>query len=223
MVKKLFIGLPIAQQVPVFFVQCLLALQKHPPCELDPRMSVGDGVARSRNQLTADFLRSDCTHLLFIDCDLIFSAEHVKRLLDHDRPLVAGMYPKKQEGPVEWVINSMPNTAPDANGLQPVRYIGTGFMLIERGVFEKMIKAYPHLEYTADAAVTRTEHDFWSMGVYTYPDGSKRYLSEDWFFCQRWLDLGGTVLADTRTLLKHIGGAVYPLATQMEALMQPPK
>jgi hypothetical protein len=219
---KLFIGLPIYAQVPADFMACLLALQACKPCELEVHFCQGDGIARSRNQLTARFLGSDCTHLLFIDCDLIFSPEHVARIIGHDVPVVGGLYPKKQEGRVEWVINAcLTPTAPDARGLQPVRYIGTGFLCVQRAVFERMIAAHPEIAFNADYGARDVQHDLWPMGVYQYPDGSSRYLSEDWFFCQRWLDLGGEVLADTRVILKHIGPAVYPLQTQIADLFGP--
>ena len=58
------------------------------------------------------------------------------------------------------------------------------------------------------------------MGVYEYQDGHRRYLSEDWYFCQRWLDLGGDVLVDTRIILQHIGTAIFPLQTQRAELFQ---
>lgn len=228
---KLFIGLPIYSQVPAFFLQSLLALQARKPIyaadgreiQITIGMSQGDGVARSRNQLSADFLASDCTHLLFIDCDLIFSAEHVARLVSHDVAVVGGLYPKKQDVPglPEWVLNSLPNTEPDENGLQEVRYIGTGFMCIRRFVFEAMIKQMgAQIAFTADYGRRRVEHDFWPMGVYSYPDGTRRYLSEDWYFCQRWLDCGGKVLADTRAIIKHIGPTIFPTAQQEAALFE---
>lgn len=228
---KLFIGLPIYAQVPAFFLQSLLALQARKPLyaadgreiQITIGMSQGDGVARSRNQLSADFLASGCTHLLFIDCDLIFSAEHVARIVSHDVPLVGGLYPKKQDVPglPEWVLNSLPNTAPDEHGLQEVRYIGTGFMCIRRDVFEMILLHYrPDIEFTADYGARRQEWDFWPMGVYTYNDGTRRYLSEDWYFCQRWLDCGGKVLADTQTIIKHIGPTIFPTAQQEAALFE---
>lgn len=223
--KKLFVGIPVAQQMPVGFVQSLLALQKNKPCPIEIGIAQGDGVARSRNMLSAQFLASDCTHLLFLDSDLIFSPEHVSRLLSHDLPLVGGFYPKKQEGSVEWVVNTLnPQPEPNQFGLQRVRYLGTGFLLIARRVFETMSDKYPAIKYRADYGARRDEHDFWPMGIYEYPDGHRRYLSEDWFFCQRWLDLGGDVIADTLVILKHIGPAVFPLITQQaEIFAQQPK
>jgi len=218
---KLFIGLPVAQKIDVQFMQCLTALQKERPCEIELHYKQGDGIGRSRNILTAEFLKSDCTHLLFIDCDLIFSAEQIARLLSHDLPIVHGFYPKKQEGPVAWVVNAWPgNPEPSASGLVPVRYAGTGFLLIERQVFERMAIAYPAIQYREDYGKNEIAHDFWSMGVYREkPEDEGRYLSEDWYFCQRWLDLGGRIYGDTHVILRHIGIAIYPLQTQMVDLL----
>ena len=222
MTPKLFLGLPIYAQANPFFMQCLLALQAQKPFPIEVRMCAGDGVARSRNGLTADFLRSDCSHLLFIDTDLIFSMEQVARIVSHDLPIVGGLYPKKQEGPTEWVLNGClePGVKRDDRGLLRVRYIGTGFMCIRRDVFGHMARSYPQIAYTSDCGDRRPEYDFWSMGVFEYPDKTRRYLSEDWYFCQRWLDLGGQVFADTHTVLKHVGHAIYPLETQTNQLLK---
>lgn len=217
---NLFIGVPVYGGLDPLFAQALIHYLKTPICPTTLRFNAGDSlVCRARNVLTAEFLKSKCTHLLFIDSDLIFSGAHIERLLSHNVPLVAGFYPKKQDGELAWVCNAHPDHATaDATGLQPVRYIGTGFMLIERSVLEAMVEQYD-LGYTPDHKPTDMEWDFWSAGVYKYPDHTRRYLSEDWLFCQRWLDLGGTVWGDTRVILKHCGHAVYPLASQMPELL----
>jgi len=220
--KKLFIGLPIYQQMPTFFAQCLLALQAQKPLPIEIYICQGDGVARSRNSLTAEFLRSDCTHLLFIDSDLIFSADHITKLLSRNLPVVGGFYPKKQQGKLEWVINTLPGMPPQTDdGLQPVRYIGTGFVCVAREVFEKMAAAFPDLGFTEDYGKRAQAHDYWQMGVYRDKDGSTRYLSEDWFFCQKWLDMGGEIFGDCSVILKHYGPVIFPLETQLPEMTQP--
>ena len=226
--RHLFIGIPVYGAMDSHFVQCLLRLVADPPCKISIRCNVGDSlVSRSRNTLTAQFLASDCTDLLFLDSDLIFAPHHVARMASHDEPVVGGLYPKKQQGPLSWVINAQDGAEPRADGLQNVRYVGTGFLRVNRSVFERMIEAFgADISYTPDHGEPRTEYDFWSVGSYEYRrerPGFRRYLSEDWFFCQRWLDLGGSVFADTRTVLKHSGQAIYPLLTQeSEVLGQTP-
>lgn len=222
--QKVFVALPVYGGLDPFFSQALIKLIHSAPFEMALRMNPGDSlVSRSRNTLTADFLESDCTHLLFIDTDLVFSGEQIQRLLEHDVDIVGGFYPKKQEGPIEWVCNAcLPPQPVLPNGLQEVRYMGTGFLLVKRTVFELMIdRLGRNIGYKPDHR-DRREHDFWAVGPYHYPDGSCRYLSEDWMFCQRALDLGFTVWGDTRVVLKHVGQAVYPLRTQEEQLFSSP-
>lgn len=227
---KLFIGLPVYSQVPAQFMTCFLALQaqkKKLGFEIVVDINQGDGVARSRNALTAKFLRTDCTHMLQIDCDLIFSAEHVQRIVSHNVDVVGGAYPKKQDGALEWVINTLPNQSavkPTKGRLLPVKYVGTGFICVKRSVFDKMRKAYPESRYRADYDAREMEFDYWPMSVYRKNRRDEgRYLSEDWFFCQRWQDMGGKVYLDTGTILKHLGPAIFPLQSQMEQIMNPGK
>jgi len=211
--KKVFLGLPVYGGYDPHFVTSLMSLLGHRPCPLVVHPCIGDSlVARARNRIAAKFLKSDCTHLLFIDTDLIFSPEHIARLISHDVPVVAGLYPKKQTE-LAWVCNTLPDVEADERGLQPVRYAGTGCLMIERGVLERMIGRYPEIEYDPDDGdEPGVKWDFFSCGVYKCPDsGLRRYLSEDWWFCQRARDLGYTVWMDTQVVMKHVGQMIYPL------------
>lgn len=222
----IFVGLPIYGHVPWHFAQCMRQLEKQAPCKLIIASKVGDSlVSRARNALVAEFLESDATHLLFIDSDLIFSPAHVKTLLDTGKDIVAGLYPKKQEGPVQWVVNAcFEQTERDDQGLQRIRYAGTGFLMVKREVFLKMIEALgDELWYKPDDIAREREHDFFKVGVYKYPDGNRRYLSEDWFFCQMAMDLGFEVFAHTKVICKHIGTATYPLKSQEAELLKKPE
>ena len=220
---KLFVAVPVYGGVCVEFLQCLMKLQANPPCEMSLQFLPGDSlVSRARNTLTASFLKTDCTHLLFIDSDLIFSPDTVRRLIAHDKEVIGGFYPKKKQGAVEWVCNSFVEgqQPPQPDGLQSLRYMGTGFLMVRRSVFEQMIEKYgATIAYHPDPAPHTTEYDIWPVGPYTDAKGFTRYLSEDWYFCQRWLDMGGTVWGDTHIHLHHVGQAVYPLQTQMAELI----
>lgn len=217
--RKLFIALPIYLAVDTHFMECLLKLAQDVSLGgfrgvIKPL--VGDSaIGRARNTLTREFLKSDCTHLLFIDSDLVFSLEQVRRILMHDEPIVGGMYCKKQEGEPCYVWNTFPGKVAREDGLIECRYVGTGFMRVAREVFEAMIAKFGHETwYRPDHDRSIVEHDFWHMGVYEYPDGNRRYLSEDWWFCQRAMDCGYKVWADLAILCKHSGNAVYPLSYQ---------
>ncbi len=52
-------------------------------------------ITRARNYLVDEFLRSGCTHLLFIDADIQYDPQDVLALLALDRDIIGGPYPKK--------------------------------------------------------------------------------------------------------------------------------
>lgn len=174
-------------------------------------------VSRCRNVLTQKFLDSACTHMLFLDSDLIFTPDHVRFIveeLERGKEVIGGLYPLKQKT-LAWCWNQLLDQVPDEAGVTRCKYIGTGFMAIARNVFYRMAAAYPEIAYHTDnneginatnGGQLRMLHDFWSVGVY-----KGRYLSEDWYFCQRAEDLEIPVYAHTKVKLGHIGTIVYPL------------
>jgi len=218
---NLCIGLPVYGGYHPLFIPGLLDLVRRPPCSLHIAPMVGDSlVSRARNRIAATFLRSSCTHLLFLDTDLIFSPEHVARLISHDIPFVIGLYPKKQ-AKLAWVCNTradFPPRDPDT-GLQRILYGGTGCMLIARQVFEAIIEKNPDLAYQPDDGEDDMPlYDFFKVGVHHDPVvDRRRYLSEDWFFCQLAAEAGFPLYADTHVVLKHCGDAIYPLAGSLTA------
>lgn len=181
----------------------------------------GDGISRARNHAVAHFLTATtCEYLEFIDSDILFDTTAVTRLRFHgDRDIVIGIYPAKTER-IRCIYNSLPggNPEPDAAGLMEIAYGGTGFMRIRRRVFERMIEAHPELAYQCDID-NDTKWDFFGMGVGDDPvRGTRRYLTEDWQFCNRARALGLHVWADTRIELNHIGTAVFPLQSEINRL-----
>ena len=52
-------------------------------------------ISRGRNGSAAYMLNSDCSHLFFVDTDMAFDAKDFFKLLDADRDVTVGVYPKK--------------------------------------------------------------------------------------------------------------------------------
>jgi hypothetical protein len=226
--KKVFIALPIYGGVHfAFFTSIMKLVQSGINATFDPLP--GDSlVSRARNRLVARFLKSDCTHLLFLDSDLQFEPWQIKRLLSHDLDIVCGLYPKKQ-AELGWVMNIFPEVKdPDASGLLPVKCAGTGAMLISRSTIQRMQDAYPMLRYDADAGAAQGSHwDLFKVGVWPcleiprleFPQkpidarydlpaeipqqlramrDESRHNSEDWFFCYLAWNLGIPTFMDMR-------------------------
>jgi len=198
-------------------------------------------ITRARNYLVDEFLRSDCTHLMFIDADIGFDPDDVIALsviaeTGSDKEVVCGPYPKKciswekikkavdrgfadkdpqqlEKYVGDYVFN--PTDGQESIALnEPVEVLegGTGFMIIQRGVFEKFKTAYPHLSYKPDHV--RTEHFDGSREIHAYFDcvidpKTKRYLSEDYMFCQYARDAGMKVWLCPWMKLEHQGTYVF--------------
>jgi hypothetical protein len=130
-------------------------------------------ITRARNYLVDEFLRTDFTHLLFIDSDIHYNPQDVIAMLALDRDVIGGPYPKKS---INWsnikhaVLNNPDINPGELENLvgeyvfnvvkgtnqfsvtEPleVMEIGTGFMLIKRHVFDKMKDSYPQIHYKPD-------------------------------------------------------------------------
>lgn len=198
-------------------------------------------ITRARNYLVDEFLRSDCTHLMFIDADIGFDPDDVIALsvvaeTGSDKEIVCGPYPKKC---ISWekIKKAVDRGFADKNPQALEKYVGdyvfnptegqesialnvpvevleggTGFMIIQRGVFEKYKTAYPHLSYKPDHV--RTEHFDGSREIHAYFDcvidpKSKRYLSEDYMFCQYAREAGMKVWLCPWMKLEHQGTYVF--------------
>ena len=99
------------------------------------------------------------------------------------------------------------------NGWQEVSALGTGFFMIKRHVLETMRDHYRDtLNYKNDVKgyekVAPPEHCVGLFETMIDPE-TRRYLSEDYAFCKRWISLGGTVHAYLKTKLTHTGAADF--------------
>jgi len=163
-------------------------------------------IPRGRNSLVAKFLAFEpkSTHLMFIDSDIGFEPEEIIKLMLADKDVSGGLYPKKAL-PVQYVVNKVPNSTKEGN-LVEVANLGTGFMLIKREVIETLIRAKPELHYQ-DAIGLDPKYDPYKYALFdTLIDPvTKEYLSEDYYFCKLWRDMGGKIWADLTIKLDHAG------------------
>jgi hypothetical protein len=89
---------------------------------------------------------------------------------------------------------------------------GTGFMLIPRKTFETYEEVYPEYKYKPDHV--RTESFDGSRDIMAYFDcqidpNTRRYLSEDYFFCYNVRDAGMKVWMCPWMELQHVGSYIF--------------
>lgn len=165
-------------------------------------------IVMARSKLFAKFMRSDCTHLLMIDDDMGWTAQAVGRLFAAKKDFVAVAGPKKRE-PLQCAVTPL---ALDKNfgkihfdvttGTCEVAEVGGAFCLFTRAFGEKMIAAYPELQYAGIGAETE-----YSLFLPQIVDGA--YKAEDYSLCNRWRKIGGEVHVCPDISLKHVGRKTY--------------
>jgi hypothetical protein len=202
--NKIFLGLPIYRECPVdFMVNVHKALGQKVIHKVAFKM--GDSlVSRARNNLTHDFLKSDCDYMLQIDSDIVFTNDQIKRLASHDLPIVGGLYAIKEDN-LRWCSNALVEAKVMKNGLLRARETGTGFLIVHRDVFHSIREDHPERVFKCDMD-KEMKFDYWAVGV---RDG--RYLSEDWWFCKDARDAGYEIFVDTKVRVGHLGITRYPL------------
>lgn len=188
--KKLFIATPMyGGQCSGFYTKAMCDLEKFCAAngiEIQVYFLFNESlITRARNYCVDAFLRSDCTHMMFIDSDIQFNFKDVLTLLhltgdsEMGYDIMTGPYPKKtiawekiktaydmghgKDNPYDlanfvgdYVFNPAEPGTYSLNSPIEIKEGGTGFMMITREVFEKYAQAYPEFSYIPDHA--RTEH-----------------------------------------------------------------
>lgn len=184
-------------------------------------------VTRARNTLVQQFLNSDADYLLFVDADIGFCGNDVLKLLNADKDIICGLYPKKfidwdrielaaKQGYTDlrnyassFVANSKKIIDPEqplTSSVVEVSHAGTGFMLIKRDVFKLLspfVKSYrPSTLSSSNGDMLPLLQEFFATDIV---GEDKYFLSEDYFFCDLWARYGGAIYADISINLTHFG------------------
>ena len=186
-------------------------------------------ISRVRNVHLSTFYYDfpEYDYFMSLDSDLEILNVHptnnlFTKLLAHDLDFVGGLYSIKKEGQSKCssVLLDAADHVPFDSGLKETRWLSSGCWCIKRSAVKKMVDAYPELIYDGDDnAAGKKIHGLYIPMLYDmHPedfDGIdsvfRKYLSEDWSFCQRWLDLGGKIFGDTSIVLNHIGKFSYKI------------
>jgi hypothetical protein len=190
-------------------------------------------IQRGRNALAHQFLKTPCTHLMFIDADIKFDAGHIPPMVEADVDIICGIYPKKE---INWhgvekavkegvevdklttrtgslVVNLVDYTGsvtvPENKPVE-IWNGGTGFMLIKREVLEGMADKVS--SYVND--VTIMGGNIGDSRIVEYfacsiePE-TQRLLSEDYHFCYMARKNGYKVWAAPWVRLGHLGSYLF--------------
>lgn len=186
-------------------------------------------ISVARNVLTAWFVKSDCSHLLFCDDDISFEPQVIGDMISANARFVAAGCVKREVDLEKYAAARKPceskpedeenrrealraatrvNYAPvrpvnRRGGVIEATQTGLGLALLRRDVFEVML--------AADAAAPLSYRKDWvGEGVYGYFDRirieeARSTLSEDYSFCRRWRQCGGRIWVLEGAHTRHHG------------------
>lgn len=178
-------------------IQSLISRQQSCNIYYVRNMCLGGNVSRGADQKPFDG-QVDYDYLMWIDSDIVFGPLQFQSLLNRKQDIVAGVYAMeggkqlavvkdwneeffKQHGYFEFMT---PEDIKDKKDIIPVSYVGFGFILIKKGVFEKM--SYP-----------------WFRPIDQKIGKAVDFCMEDVAFCLRAKELGFKVYIDPTVRVLH--------------------
>ena len=137
----------------------------------------GSILPQLRATLATQALGIGADWLLWLDSDMRFPKDTLRRLLAHDRPIVGCNYPTRQPPITTGCIRGTETiyTAPESHGLESVDRMGFGCVLVARDVFVRM------------------ERPWFIFGYNRHEDG---YIGEDYYWFQKAKAMGHDVWVD---------------------------
>ena len=123
-------------------------------------------IHQARNYLTSVFLTTQYQYMLFVDSDVEFQPEAVLRMMVAKKNIVCTPYRVKAEELSKHIytveFKDPKNILVLAGGLVEIEAGPTGLMLIDRKVFEKIIKNHPELKIRNKATPhAEKSHEFY--------------------------------------------------------------
>lgn len=167
-------------------------------------------VGSAREKLLWRAYHTDATHFLYIDDDIGWQPQQVKRLINSGHDFCAGIYPKKSDK-LEFPFYPMPGTPvfDPVSSFVEIAHCGFGFTMLRREAITSMIKHYHFDLHYVDVDEDRNGWGLFINMICERGDGVRIRMSEDVSFCQRWRDIGGRIWADPDADLIHAGRKEY--------------
>lgn len=181
-------------------------------------------INRGRNTDATYALVNGFDKILFIDSDMVFTYENIKRLLASHKEVIGGTYPLKnfpltlnfnpledqrdlfgqnrqQDNYIEWCKKY----ADPETGEAEVMHVPTGFLLVDCKVLAALTYKVPwYQNFNPDVKTVTNYYDFFPTTVVNHT-----LESEDWGFCRVVRENGFKVFLQTRAINGHVGSYTY--------------
>ena len=170
-------------------------------------------IHQARNYLTSVFLTTEDHYLLFIDSDVEFEPEAVAKMLVAKKDIICTPYRTKSEQLDKHIYTvefKDPKTIPFLpGGLVEIEAGPTGLMLIDRKVFEKIIKNRPDLKIKNEAIPNPGDSHKFYYNFFDFGFNDGYAMGEDVSFCKLAKENNFKIYANTESTTKHHGSYAW--------------
>lgn len=209
MTPKVAVCSPCTDMVPALFAHDFArmmgcTIRQRPEIDLMSLFMPGSLISKQRECLALEVLKTDYTHVLWLDTDMRFPPETLIRLLRHGKRLVAANYVERRPPyrPLAFPVLEEPHkrvfTEPDSTGLERIDAIGLGCVLVDVDVFCRIAEPW--------FATGWVEH-------------TQEYVGEDLYFFAKCREAGEELWLDhdlSREVL-HIGSHQFSMKEARQA------
>jgi len=170
-------------------------------CRLSPH--IGDSlISRARCQSLYTFLQSDCEWYFTLDDDVELPSHAMVKLIEADKDIIGGIYRLKSTNVTRnpFAVRFLNEDRHiEADQIIQVQYVSTGCIMHKRSFIEKLVSQYDELYYHANLTTNKVP------ALYLPYIYHNEYLSEDWAFCQRAMDMGHKIYMHSGVQCGHWG------------------
>lgn len=194
---KVMLAIPCQDTIKAKTAFSLVHNIKDVPFEVDFVLRIGCDIIGSRAWLVRNAIKYKASHILFVDHDMYFPPDTLKKMIDADKDIIGGQYNFRQlplrstaiavgTEPTngEYIVD--PETLPKE--MFKCITLGTGLLLIKTSVFEKIPEPWFQFGRNREGELVQ---------------------GEDTFFCVQARKAGFDVWCDPTLGVKHCGDYMY--------------
>lgn len=166
-------------------------------------------ITRARNTIMAAFaVRTECTHLLFLDSDVSLPAQGLQRMIASGRDVIAAPVALKGKNPDGTRNFNYGQPLGEDGPYYLVEHVGTAALMFSRRAADALVaearrdgRVYTRGVHVRGEKMRATEHyDVFRTGVV-----GNEYLSEDYWACRQLRLMGFNIHVDPGIVTRHSG------------------
>ena len=195
MIDSLFIGTPFYDNTHHYrWIMGVESCRQRWRCRVE--RVTGSFLSKARDTITQIAIESGASHALFVDADMVWSADDVVRLEAMGADFAAAAYVSRDgHGRPMWDRNTAD---------MRVRWVGGGFMLFRTEALARFANESPpnRVYLAADGFPVNA---LWTADMIA----GLEHETEDSAFCRRWRESGREIIVDPSHRVGHIGEKIY--------------